>query len=100
MFEGMATPFTFDRSNQGPLTTSQVRSTTSILAILAAIGSFVLSGQGRELLGVIAAVFAVGAGLIGGLKSLSPRVSGGMLSIFAVLLGVIAFIFALLAMLV
>ena len=97
----MATPFTFDRSRPGgTLTTGQVRSTTSILAILAAIGSFVLSARDNELLGVIAAIFAVGAGLVGGLKSLSPRVSGGMLSIFAVLLGVIALIFAVLAMLV
>ena len=80
--------------------TGQVRSTSSILAILAAIGSFVLSARDNELLAVIAAIFAIGAGLIGGVKSLSPRVSGGMISIVAVLLGVIALIFAFLAMLV
>jgi hypothetical protein len=96
----MATPFTVDRPRNRGLTTGQVRSTTSILAILAAIGSFVLSARGSEFLGVIAAFFAVGAGLIGGVKSLSPRVSGGMLSIVAVLLGVIALVFAVLAMLV
>lgn len=78
----------------------QVRSTASILAILAAIGSFVLSSQGREFLALFAAVFAIGAGLLGGLRALSPRVSGGMLSIIAVGLGLVAVLVALVALIV
>jgi hypothetical protein len=38
------------------------------------------------------------AGLIGGLKALSPRVSGGMLSIAAVLLGVVAVLVSIVAL--
>ena len=76
----------------------QVRSTASIVAILAAIGSFVLSANGREFLALFAALVAIGAGLVGGLRALSPRVSGGILSIVAVALGVIAILVALVAL--
>ena len=76
----------------------QVRSTASIVAILAAIGSFILSSQGREFLALFAAVVAIGAGLLGGLRALSPRVSGGILSILAVGLGVVAIVVALIAL--
>ena len=77
---------------------AQVRSTASIVAIVAAIGSFVLSANGREFLALFAALVAIGAGLVGGLRALSPRVSGGMLSIVAVALGVIAILVALVAL--
>ena len=76
----------------------QVRSAASIVAILCAIGSFVLSSQGREFLALLAALVAIGAGLLGGIKALSPRVSGGMLSIIAVVLGLIAIVVALIAL--
>ena len=76
----------------------QVRSGASIVAILCAIGSFVMSGQGREFIGFGLAIVAVIAGLLGGVKALSPRVSGGMLSIAAVVLGVIAVLFAIVAL--
>ena len=75
-----------------------VRSTVSVIAILAAIGSIVLASNGREFLGMFAAILALGAGLIGGVKALSPRVTGGMLSIIAVLLGVIGFVFSVIAL--
>jgi hypothetical protein len=42
----------------------------------------------------------MGAGFVGGLKALSPRVSGGILSIAAVVLGAIAVIVALIALIV
>jgi hypothetical protein len=100
---GMATPLTFDRSEHGhgvPAMSPQVRSTASIVAILCAIGSFVLSANGREFLALLAAVVAIGAGLLGGLRALSPRVRGGILSITAVALGLIAILVALIALLV
>ena len=81
-----------------PAMSAQVRSTASIIAILCAIGSFVLSSRGSEFLALLAALVAIGAGLLGGLRALSPRVSGGILSIAAVLLGAIAIIVALIAL--
>jgi hypothetical protein len=80
-----------------PAVSAPVRSTASIIAIIAAIFSFVMSGRDRELIGLLLALLAVGAGLIGGVKALSPRVSGGILSIAAVLLGVVALAFAIIA---
>jgi len=94
----MATIHSYETPARGPGMSPQVRSTASILAILAAIGSFVLASMGREFLALGAAVFAVVAGLLGGLKALSPRVSGGMLSIAAVLLGVVAVLVAVVAL--
>ena len=76
------------------------RSAASILAIVAAIASFYFSTQGREVWGLIAALVAIGAGLLGGLRALSPRVTGGMLSIAAVVLGEIAVLVSLVALIV
>jgi hypothetical protein len=81
-----------------PAVSGQVRSGVSIVAILCAIGSFVMSGQGREIIGFVLALVAVIAGLLGGVKALSPRVSGGVLSIAAVVLGVIAVLFSIVAL--
>lgn len=86
----MATVNSYERPHNTPAFSRQVRSTTSILAIVAAIGSFVLSAKDHGITAFFVALFAIGAGLFGGLKALSPRVSGGMLSLLAVLLGVIA----------
>ena len=90
----------YDHSDNLPAATvsAPVRSTVSVIAIIAAIGSIVLASKGREFLGMFAAILAVGAGLIGGVKALSPRIRGGMLSILAVLLGVIGFVFSVIAL--
>ena len=79
--------------------TGQAKSLTSIIAILAALVSFYCSSRGWEFRALLLAVVAIGAGLVGGLKALSPRVSGGILSILAVALGAIAILVALVAML-
>jgi hypothetical protein len=63
-------------------------------------GQFYFSSRSREFLGLFAAVAAIGAGLLGGLRALSPRVSGGILSIAAVVLGVIAIVVAVIALIV
>jgi hypothetical protein len=86
--------------NDMPVVSAPVRSAASVLAIIAAIGSFVLSAQGREFLALFAAVVAIGAGLLGGLRALSPRVAGGILSILAVVLGVVAILVAVVALIV
>ena len=80
-----------------PAVNLQVRSTASVVAIICALGSFYLSGHDHKLFGLLVALVAIGAGLIGGLRALSPRVSGGILSIIAVVLGVIAILYAILA---
>lgn len=91
----MATITNYDRPDR-PGTSGQARSTVSIIAILAAVGSFVLSGQDHGFFALLVACLAIGAGLMGGLKALSPRVSGGMLSIAAVGLGVVAILVSIL----
>ena len=89
----------YDRPD-APVVRGQARSAASILAIVAAVGSFILSARGREFLALFAAIVAIGAGLLGGLRAMSPRVSGGILSILAVVLGAIAIIVALIALIV
>ena len=78
----------------------QVRSTVSLIAIVCAIGSFVLAAKGREMLALLCAVLAIGGGFLGGLRALSPRVSGGLISLLAIVLGVIGIIVSLIAFIV
>jgi hypothetical protein len=94
----MAIPLHHDRPAGVPVMSGQVRSTASIVAIISAIASFVMSAKGREFIALTCALVAVGAGLLGGLRALSPRVSGGLLSIAAVILGVIAVLVAVIAL--
>ncbi len=66
----------------------------SLLAVAAAIGSFMTGA----FLGTLLAIAAIVLGLIGALLSLSPRVRGGMMSVVAIgagLLGIIAAVFKL-----
>ena len=62
----------------------------SIIAIIAAIGSFFV-GAG---LGMLLAVIAIAAGAIGVLLALSPRVRGGIVSVMSILFGVVGIIAA------
>ena len=95
----MAT-LSYNRPEGGPVVVGQAKSAASILAIVCALVSFFLSARGREFLALFAAIVAIGAGLLGGLRALSPRVSGGILSILAVLLGAVAIVVALIALIV
>ncbi|MFT3786617.1 MAG: hypothetical protein QM770_10685 [Tepidisphaeraceae bacterium] len=87
-------------NSPAPLGSAPVRSGASIVAILCAIASFAFSFNGREVWALFAAFIAIAAGLIGGAKSLSPRVSGGIISLSAVALGVLAVFVALIALIV
>jgi len=78
--------------------TGQVKSAASIVAIIAAALSFYMSSQGRELVALLCALLAMGAGFLGFFRAASPRVSGGILSIVAVTLGAIAIVIALIAL--
>ena len=66
----------------------------SMLAIAAAIGSFMTGA----FLGTLLAIAAIVLGLIGALLAMSPRVRGGMMSIVAIgagLVGIVAAVFKL-----
>ena len=83
-----------------PVVSAPARSGASIFAIVAAIASFYFSARSHAMWGLLAAILAIAAGLLGGLRALSPRISGGILSILAVALGVIAIVVALVAFIV
>jgi hypothetical protein len=74
-----------------------VKSAASIIAIIAALGSFYLSFNGMGFRGLLVAAIGVIFGLIGFLRAASPRVSGGILSLAAVALSAIGSIVALIA---
>jgi hypothetical protein len=62
------------------------KSLISLLAVAAAIGSFFVHSG---VLGLLLAVVAVVLGVIGFVISFAPRVSGGGLSVLAMLMGII-----------
>jgi hypothetical protein len=73
------------------------KSAASIIAIIAAIGSFYLSFKGMGFRGLLVAGIGVIFGLVGFLRAASPRVSGGILSLTAVALSAIGAVVALIA---
>lgn len=74
-------------SNAPARSGGQSFSIPSIVAILAAIGSF-FTGSG--ILTIVLAVSALVAGVIGVILALSPNVRGGLISTIAILLSVVA----------
>ena len=91
----MSRSYNYPGDVPGTYVSAPVRSMASIVAICCALGSFYFTGKDTESLGFILAFVAIGAGLLGGIRALSPRIRGGILSIIAVLLGVIGLVFAL-----
>lgn len=87
-----------DTRNRSDRALGQVKSGASIIAIVAALGSFVLSAQGRAFWALLAAGVGIIAGLIGALRAASPRVSGGILSIAAIGLSAVAVLVAFIAL--
>lgn len=83
----------YDTPDGGPIVTGQVHSLASIVAIIAAIASFFVHSG---VFGLVLAIFAIVLGLVGFVKAASPRVSGGIISLVAIGLGVIAAVFAVL----
>lgn len=75
-----------------PRVSAPVKSSASIFAILCAVGSFFVDHAALRLLLVVAAVLA---GLVGLMRSVSPNVSGGILSMIAIVLAGIGFFVAL-----
>lgn len=62
----------------------------AILAIISSIVSYFLSFSGRPIWGLILGVLALPFGIIGFIMAASPRVSGGIISIISIILGLIA----------
>jgi hypothetical protein len=75
-----------------------VKSAASIVAIIAVALSFYMSSQGREIVALLCALLAMGAGSLGFFRAASPRVSGGILSITAIGLAVLAIVVAMIAL--
>ena len=71
----------------------------AIVSIILAVGSYILTCTGHPIWGLIAAVLAVPAGLLGLTLSASPKVSGGILSIIAIILAALGLIVAILGIL-
>jgi hypothetical protein len=76
----------------------QKSSTSAIVAILAAVGSYLMSFSGRPFWGMLAALIALPFGVFGLIRAASPRVGGGLLSLIALVLGVLAMGVAVLVM--
>jgi hypothetical protein len=93
----MSRSYNYPGDVPAPYVSAPVRSTASVVAICCALASFYFSSRHTQSLAFILAFVAIGAGLLGGIKALSPRVSGGILSIIAVLMGVIGLVVALLS---
>ena len=76
--------------------TEQKAGAAATVAILAAIGGYILVCTGRPVLGLIAQVVAIIGGAIGVMVSASPRVGGGLMSVGAIVLGLIGVVVAIL----
>jgi hypothetical protein len=59
------------------------------IAVIAAIVSFFLTFSGDPVWGLIAALLAIVLGIIGVIVSASPKIGGGLISIFSILLGLV-----------
>ncbi len=67
----------------------QKSGSVATIAIIAAIGSFVLTLTGHVVWGLIVALFTIVLGIIGIIISASPKIGGGLLSTLSIVLGVL-----------
>ena len=79
-------------------TMAQKTSTFATLAIIAAVASYFLTFSGHPILAIFFAITSIPLGAFGLMMAASPRVSGGMVSIIAIGMGVIAIGVAVLGM--
>jgi uncharacterized membrane protein HdeD (DUF308 family) len=80
-------------SSAEPVSSAPHKSIPSILAIICAVVSFFIHSG---FLGLLLAIAAIVLGIVGFFLAVSPRKSGGILSVLSILLGVVATVFALL----
>lgn len=60
----------------------------AVAAIICSVGSYIATFAGHPIIGLLAALLGIGLGAVGLVISVSPRVSGGIMSIIAIALGV------------
>lgn len=77
---------------------NQKTGTLAALSIIAAIASYFLTFNGHTVWGILAALISIPLGMGGFAMAASPRVSGGVMSIISILLGVFAIGIAVIAM--
>jgi hypothetical protein len=68
---------------------NQKTGAAAIVAILAAIGSYIATCTGHGFWGLMLSIVGVIAGVIGLLMAASPKVSGGILSIVAIAMSLV-----------
>lgn len=76
----------------------QKTGTFAIAAIISAVVSFLFTFAGHPILGLFAALVSIPLGVFGFVAAMSPRTGGGILSICAISLGVIAIAVAILGL--
>lgn len=67
---------------------NQKAGTAATIAIIAALGSFILTFTGHAVWALVIAVLAIIFGLAGVIVSTSPKVGGGLMSSFSIILGI------------
>lgn len=76
----------------------QKASASAVLALVAAAASLGATLTGHPLLGVFAALLCLPLAIFGLVFAVSPRIGGGLMSVMAILLGILASLLALLSM--
>lgn len=71
----------------------------ALVSIIAAVGSYITTCTGHPIWGLVLALVSVPLGVLGLVMAASPRVSGGMMSIAAIVLGAIGLVVAILGIL-
>ncbi|MCI0632140.1 MAG: hypothetical protein L0Y44_15965 [Phycisphaerales bacterium] len=69
--------------------TEQRASTAATVAIISAIGGIILIFSGHPFWGMVVELAAICIGVVGLVMAASPRVSGGILSVVAIVIGLL-----------
>ncbi|MGB3221447.1 MAG: hypothetical protein WBB23_01455 [Desulforhopalus sp.] len=67
----------------------QKSGTVATVAIISAVISIFLTFTGSPIWGIVVALLAVVLGIIGVIVSASPKIGGGLISVLAILLGIV-----------
>lgn len=76
----------------------QKAGTSATLSIIAAVGSLIITFTGHPFWGLLIGIAAIPLGAIGVAVAASPKVGGGLMSVIAIILGLIAIGVAVLGM--
>jgi len=76
----------------------QKAGTSATLSIIAAVGSFIVTFTGHPFFGLLLGIAAIPLGAIGMAIAASPKIGGGLMSVIAIVVGLIAIGVAVLGM--